>query len=821
MNVGNLGNVGNVGNVMDALAQDVRYAIRALLNRPWFSALAALTLAIGIGVNTVAYSALNALLGKPMRFAGARELGWIQTTGGKSPYKHTALPDYLDLVRENRTFEAIIAEARIPLSMQTGGGAEQVWSLLVSGNYLTALRARPLVGRLLTGTDADSAELAVVVSERFWRERLGAGPLAGRTLALNGRLFSIAGVIPEGFQGPGGLFEPDLWLPLERLAVLGLSPSLTSRDEPWLSVAARMKVGVTAAQAQADLRGIMNQLAQAYPASNTGRSVTFTPVSEGVPELRGIARVAWLGLAVVGIVLLMACFNVAGLLLARASERQREMGVRVALGASRGRILRQLVTEGVLLAALSGAAALILSAWTADLLSAFSLPSPIPQRLHIVLDGSLIRFTLILVAIAGVTPALIPALQATRVDILHVIRRQSAIGASPSRTRNAFVVAQVAGSTLFLAAALLFVRSFLNSAAFEPGFDTAHSLVLELNPTAFGYDQTRSQRFFDALVDRLRQVPGIEQAALADRAPFSVGFPKNVDVSVRGEDCAQTKCRSAIEFGISPGHFAALALPLISGREMTEQEYLTGAPVAVIGTAMAAELWPGSDATGRWIRAGVKGRLVQVIGVAADVKEMYSNRAARWYLYRPLQAGEFRDRIAVIVRTAEDPATLIPVVQEQVRALDPALPAGSIGTTRERMKLPLWPARTAAGFLSVCGALALVLATVGLFGVTYYTVSQRTREFGIRVALGARPANVMTLVMKEGLALSGTGVVFGIAGALLTVRLISTMLIGLGAADPPTYFAAGVLQIAVATAACILPAVRAMRADPMVALRQE
>ena len=806
---------------MDSLRQDVRYAIRSVLNRPWFSALAVLTLAIGIGVNTVAYSAINALLGKPMRFAGARELGWIQTTGGKSPYKHTALPDYLDLARENRTFEAVIAEARVPLSLQAAGGAEQVWSLLVSGNYLGALRARPLAGRLLTEADADGAELAVVVSERFWRERLGAGPLAGRTLALNGRLFSIAGVLPEGFQGPGGLYEPDLWLPLERLPLLGLSPSLTARDEPWLTVAGRLKPGVTAPQARADLRGVMNQLARAHPASNTGRSVTFIPVSDGVPELRGIARVAWIGLAVVGIVLLIACFNVAGLLLARASERQREIGVRVALGASRWRIVRQLVTEGMLLAALSGAAALILSAWSADLLSAFSLPSPIPQRLHIVLDRHLVRFTLMLVAIAGVTPALIPAIQATRTDILNVIRRQSAIGASPSRARNLFVVAQVAGSTLFLAAALLFVRSFWNSAAFEPGFDTAHSLVLELNPTAFGYDQPRSQRFFDALVDRLRHVPGVEQAALADRAPFSIGFPRNVDVSVNGEDCSKTTCRSAIAFGISSGHFAALGLPLISGRELTEQEYVTGAAVAVIGKAMASELWPGANATGQWLRAGSNGRLVQVIGVAADVKEMYSNRAARWYLYRPLGGPEFRDRIAVIVRTDGDPGALVAVVQEQVRALDPALPAGSVSTTEERMKLPLWPARTAAGFLSICGALALVLATVGLFGVTFYTVNQRTREFGIRVALGARPGNVMALVVKEGLVLSATGVVFGVAGALLAVRLISNTLIGVGAADPPTYLAAGVLQLAVATAACLLPAVRAMRADPMVALRQE
>ena len=577
---------------MDSFRQDLKYAIRALLHRPWFSVLAVLTLAVGIGVNTVAYSAIDALLGKPMRFPGARELGWIQTTGGKSPYNQTALPDYRDLARENRTFEAITAEARRPLSLRTDGAAEQVWALLVSGNYLATLRARPLLGRLITEADGTGAEPAVVVSERFWKERLGGAPIAGRTLPLNGRLFSIAGVIPEGFQGLGGLYEPDLWLPLDRLDLLGLSPALTSRNEEWLSLAGRLKPGVTAAQAQADLRGIMTQLALAHPPTNAGRSVSFFPLSEGVPELHMVARVGWIALAVVGIVLLIACFNVAGLLLARASERQREIGVRTALGASRARILRQLVTEGILLAAISGAAALILSAWSADLLSAFSLPSPIPQRLHIGFNSHQLWFTLVLVAIAGITPALIPALQASRADLVQVIRQQTMIGSGRSRTRSVFVIAQIAGSTLFLAAALLFVRSFWNTAAFVPGFDAEHSLVLELNPATFGYDHTRSRRLFDDLVERVRRVPGIEQAALADRAPFSVGFPKNLDISVAGEDCARVRCRTAIEFGVSPGHFAAIGLPLEAGRELTDQEYASDAAVAIVGKAMAPSSGP-------------------------------------------------------------------------------------------------------------------------------------------------------------------------------------------------------------------------------------
>jgi putative ABC transport system permease protein len=807
---------------MDSFRQDLKYAVRALLHRPWFSLLAVLTLAVGIGVNAVAYSAINALLRKPMRFPGAEQLGWIQTTGGTSPYNQTSLPDYLDLARENRSFEAIIAESRLPLSLAAGGAVEQVWSLVVSANYMETLRARPVMGRTLNESDGRGQDLAVVVSERFWKDRLQGGEsIDGRTVSLNGSLFSIVGVLPEGFQGPGGLFEPDLWLPLERLPILKLSPTLAGRQTPWLTIAGRMKDGVTAAQAQADLRGIMEQLARAHPATNTGRSVSFLPVMNGVPELRRIAQLAWVGLVVVGIVLLIACFNVAGLLLARAVERQREIGVRTALGASRGRILRQLLVEGLLLASASGAAALLLAAWSADLLSAFSLPSPIPQRLHFVLDARIIGFTLALIALAGVLPALIPALQASRSDVRQVMGSQPVIGVRRSRVRNLFVLAQVAGSTLFLAAALLFVRSFSNAAAFAPGFDVEHTLVLELSTASFGYDDQRAQGLFGSLVERLRSVSGIDAVALADRAPLSVGFPRTVDIAGDFGECSEARCRSAIEFGVSSDHFAALGLPLRAGRELTEQEVRANAPVVVVGEGMAQTLWPHRDPVGQSLRVGRDRRLVEVVGVAADVRDMFSAGTVRSYLYRPLRAGEYADRVSVIVRTAGDPAPFVSILRQQVQAIDPALPATAISTTRERMKLPSWPARTAAGFLLVCGALALGLATVGLFGVTFYTVSQRTREFGVRVALGATPGRVMALVMREGVMLTVPGVIAGIAGALLALRLASRLLVGIGPADPFTYIVTALLQTAVALGACALPAMRAMRADPMTALREE
>jgi len=565
----------------------------------------------------------------------------------------------------------------------------------------------------------------------------------------------------------------------------------------------------------------MEQLARTHPTTNTGRSVSFLPVMNGVPELRRIAQLAWVGLSVVGIVLLIACFNVAGLLLARATERQREIGVRTALGATRGRILRQLLVEGLLLASASGAAALLLAAWSADLLSAFSLPSPIPQRLHFVLDARIIGFTLALIALAGVLPALIPALQASRSDVRQVMGSQPVIGVRRSRVRNLLVLAQVAGSTLFLAAALLFVRSFSNAASFAPGFDVEHTLVLELNTASFGYDDQRAQGLFGSLVERLRSVSGIEAVALADRAPLSIGFPKTVDLAGDFAECSGARCRSAIEFGISADHFAALGLPLRAGRALTEQEVRANAPVVVVGEGMAQTLWPQRDPVGQSLRVGRDRRLVEVVGVAADVRDMFSAGAVRSYLYRPLRGGEYADRVSVIVRAGGDPSPFVSIVRQQVQAIDPGLPATAISTTRERMKLPSWPARTAAGFLTVCGVLALGLATVGLFGVTFYTVSQRTREFGVRVALGATPGRVMALVMREGLMLTVPGVIAGIAGAFLALRLASRLLVGVGPADASTYIVTAVLQTAVALGACALPAMRAMRADPMRALRQE
>jgi predicted permease len=815
----NSGDHRRVYSSVDPLLTDVRFAFRAVLRRPGFSLLAIVTLAIGIGVNAVAFSAINGVLLKPRRFAGAQELGWIMTKAPGNAYGSMSLPDFQDFTRETRAFDAIAAEGRMALSMRTdGGGAERVWAMLVSAEYLTMLRVQPRIGRVFTA--ADLTGLPAVVSERFWKERLGGGASpAGRTLTFNGRAFEIVGVLPDGFQGPGGLFEPSVWLPLEQLDVLNLSPALRTRGQAWLTVVGRMKQGVTSVQAEGELQAIAQQLAAAFPDTNKERGVTFTPVLDGHPQLRGAAPIAWIALGVVSIVLLMACFNVAGLLLARAAERQREISVRAALGATRARILRQLVAEGLLLAGLSGAAAILVATWSSGLLAAFSLPAPIPQRLHLPVDLRLVGFTAAMALVAGVLPALLPALQATRANLVGTLKMESAIGGRRSRARDLFVIAQIAGSTFFLAASLLFVRSYWTVAAYDPAFDAVRSLTVEVDPAAYGYDTARARTFFEAAVERLEALPGVTHAAIADRAPFFVGFPKTSEVPGEGEDCSVVRCRTFTYTSVGKGVFQALGLELVAGREFTDQEIRSGSQ-AVVGVTMAAALWPEGGAVGQWFRDGRDGVQRQVVGVVADIRHPTAPLGTTPAFYRPLRVEEFSDRLTIVIRTSDDPRLAIAPILQQLQALDANLPA-DVRTMKQRMEIPLWPSRTAAGLFSVCGALALALATVGLFGVTYRAVRQRTREFGVRVALGATPGRLIALVLRDGLMLTLPGVAAGIVAALLGAHVLANALVGISPADPLTYGMTALIQALVALAACALPAYMATAADPVIALRQE
>jgi predicted permease len=577
---------------------------------------------------------------------------------------------------------------------------------------------------------------------------------------------------------------------------------------------------VTPAQATADLQRVAGAVFAADPAvGGRVRTLRFWPMPEGHPEIRGIAPTAFKALGIVGLVLLLACFNVAGLLLGRAVDRQRETSVRAALGASRARIVRQFALEGLLLAGVSGVAAIAAAAWSADLLAVFSLPSPIPQRLHLAVEPRVIAFTVALVAIAGVLPSLLPAIHATRADLLRSMRLETVCGRRRARARNTFVVLQVAGSTLLLAASLLVVRSFWQSSTTDPGFEISRVLVLELKPADFGYDAPRTQAFFDDLLARVRASPAVERAAIADRIPFYVGFRRTARVSTADVDCATAECRPTTLYAVGHDHFRTLGIPLVAGRELTGQELRSGDGV-IVSRTWAGGLWPGRDAVGQWVRLEPGDRERRVVGVAADVTHHALNERPGDYLYRPIETRDFADSITLVVRTRHDPAGFAATLLDQIRALDGTLPPGSVRTMAQRMELPLWPVRTTAWFFTVCGALALVLATVGLFGTTYLAVGQRTREFGIRAALGSTRARVMRLVLREGLVLAAPGIVLGIAGGALAARTAGSVLVSIDAGDPSTYALTAIVQVVAALAACAWPAYRATRADPILALRE-
>ena len=449
---------------MTTLAGDLRYAIRNVRRRPGFAALAVLTLAVGIGVNSVAFTAVNALLFHPFVFRGVDRLGWVMLATPGNPHGDLSYKEFSETKRQARAFAEIASEGRMPLALMQDGRAEQVWTLLVSDGYFRALGARPLAGRLLDRSDASGSDLTAVVSFRFWRARLAGGSIAGRTIVIANRSVAIVGVLPEGFQGPGGLYAPDVWLPLEKADVFGVPPRMLTGDERWLTVIARTAAGASRTQAEADLSAISPQLPPMADAKlTTDRKLGYFAMREGHPEVRGLAPFVWVAMGVVGLVLLIACFNVAALLFARAAERRREIGIRTALGASRARIVRQLVTEGLLLATMSGAAALALAGWSGRLLATFSLPAPIPQRLNLQVDQRLVFFTIAMVLVAGVLPGLLPALQSTRRNLVTSMRLGSGGDGRRTRTGGLFVRVQIAGSTVFLALALLFVRSFLNA----------------------------------------------------------------------------------------------------------------------------------------------------------------------------------------------------------------------------------------------------------------------------------------------------------------------------------------------------------------------
>ncbi|MBP8273677.1 MAG: ABC transporter permease [Acidobacteria bacterium] len=806
---------------MDWIRHDLKYAVRALLRRPAMSALAIFTLAVGLGVNTVAFSAVNAIVFRPFHVPGGDKTGWIFTGTPQDPLASTSREVFDAITTQSRTLASLAAEGRAPLALQSGGETRQAWALMVSPRYFELIPPVMTMGRALGAADLTAGEIGVVVSERFWRRQLnGVTDLTASPLVLNRQTARVVGVVADGFQGPGGVFEPDLWVPLDAARQLSLPSADAGKPREWLTLIGRPRADVPGTAIAQELAPIV---ASATGTRAADVRIQYTPIIEGHPEARAFRPLAAVALAAVGIVLLIACFNVAGLLLAQSVDRQRDLGVRSALGASRGRLVRQLLTEGLLLGALAGSAALLLARWSEAILGTFALPAPIPQRIHFGTDWRLIAYAAFASLAASMLPTLVPAWQVWRSDLTRWIRASasSAVGGkAQARARRVFLVGQIAGSTVFLIVAAIFARSFITAYAADPGFDSRGTAIMEITPAQFGYSPARAKDLIHALVQQTAAIPGVRDVSAADRVPFFVGFPRMLTVNPDGRDCRTADCPSAMTYAVDGRHVAAMGFTLRAGR-MFDDTRPADRDAVVITNAAAEKFWPNQYPVGQSFRDDT-GRVRTVAGVLNDISQrMTRGETPQPYIYRPLEDADYATGLTIVARTNGDADALIAPMRAALHGIDPALPPDSLKTMRERMALPLWPTRTLAGFFGTCSVLALLLAMVGLFGVTHYVVGQRTREFGVRLAIGASGSTVQRMVLGESLRLIAPGVVIGLAAGIALSTLVKSQLLGLERADPRIFVAAVVVEVFVALAAAWIPARRAAMTNPLVALRAD
>jgi macrolide transport system ATP-binding/permease protein len=825
------------------MLKDLRYAVRWLRRSPGFAAVAILSLGLGIGVNTAMFSLVDAVLLRPIPVQHPATLVDVFTSSSDGDeYATTSYPDYLDLKAQNTVFADMIGYTPMFAPLSLGDRARLVIGQLVTSNHFNVLGVAPFLGRMLVpADDAPGAERVLVISHRMWIGDFGSDRgVVGRTLQLRGQPYTIVGVAPPAFTGVIPLLVPEIWLPVvhvEEVEPAGINDNVPSptgktrierRGSRWLFVKGRLKPGATLSEAQAQIPVLGTRLASAYPETNRTRRLAAFPTTDVrllVPQSSGPIAMGSAGvMTVVGLVLLIACANVAGMLLARASARRREISVRLAIGASRGQLVRQMLIEGLVIG-VSGALIAVVVAWALlQAVRAIDLPVPGDLILDVRLDRRVLLFAVLIAAVAGVVAALTPAWKASSPHLADDLRGGAPTAKLAGRRwalRDALVLGQLALTAVLLVVAGLLLRSFGASRAADVGFRIDGLAVLSADMDMMRYSPERSQQFWTQALDRVRALPGVESAAVVTpRMPFDVNYSQT-SIRIDGKEYGpDDRGETVANVYVSPEYFATMSIPLVEGRNFAASDR-EGAPlVAVVNESMARRFWPNSSAVGRTFRLSFGTGDYTVIGVTRDhrVHTVAENPTPYLHFSALQRPSRFNHLLA---RTSGDAEALVFAMRRELLTLEPGLVFISSSTMEKSLETSLLPARVGAVLAAGFGGLGTLLAAIGLYGVIAFSVTRRTREIGVRMAVGADRRRVLGLIMRQGLVLVVIGAVAGLALAAAAARMLSGVLYGVGAFDPFAWtMAIGVLAAAAALANFV-PALRAMRVNPVTALRAE
>ncbi len=828
--------------MFEHLLSDIRYAFRWLRRSPGFTAVAVLSLAIGIGFNTALFTIVDAVLFRPLPVQRLDRLVDVYTTAPDGElYTTSSYPDYVDLKAQNHVFSDMLAYSPIIAAVSAGDRSRMALGEVVTGNFFTLLGLDAHIGRtILPEDDRPGADRVVMLSYAAWMRDFGGNPAAvGQTMRIHGQLYTIVGVARKDFTGMVPMLSAGFWMPMayveegEPGGMISVVPSPTGntrlerRGTRWMFMKGRLKDGAVAAQAQADLNVIMQQLAAANPQTNKDRRIATVPTAQVHihPEAdRALLPIAVGLMVVVGLVLLVACANVASMLLARASGRQKEIGIRLAIGASRGRLTAQLLTESLVLAAIGAVGGLVLG-W-ALMQAALSVPLPIPFPLAFALriDGRVLAFTVVVTMLAAIVAGLAPALKATRPHLVTELKGDLGASAAGSRRwtlRDGLVAAQIAVTMVLLVASGLLTRSLLAAQRMGLGFEPRGLAILSTELGLIGYDDTRAERFYAQALDRIRAIPGVEAAAVAERTPFALNFNRN-NIFIEGRhQPGDLKGFLTDATRVGPEYFETLGVPIVQGRNFNSADTPSSPGVVIVNESFARRYWPNESAIGKVIHTrSVDGPAYEIVGVAADHKVSTIGESPTPYIHyaysQRASAGE-----TIMARTRGDAGALLAAMRREMLALEPNLVFLDNQTMTAQVDMTLMPARLGAASISAVGVVAMMLAAVGLYGVIAYSVARRTREIGIRMALGARAAAVVGLVMKQGLVLAAAGVAAGFLLSLGAAKAVAGALYGVSFMDPVTWIGAVVTLFAVAAIANLVPARRAAVVDPSRALRSE